>query len=130
MPNKFLLVLALFLYANHLMAQHISPIQLLKMNGYWQMNDPSCVKLTHDYLMTIDTNWGPNQKEPLNDQNSCVLSFGYSKDRKVWYQQGECSITMILDRPTNHKSLTYAFTEMDTWAEYNKQMGVMNAIRL
>jgi hypothetical protein len=130
MIKRYSIIIMLLLIGYGSKAQHVSPTQLLQMNGYWQMNDSLCIKLTHDYLMTIDKNWAPNKKEPLNDQKSFVISFGYSKDRRVWYQPGECELAISLNRVTNIKSLSYIFTESDTWDEYNKQMKLMSAIKI
>ena len=121
-----LLIVAVSLTAK---AQYISPTDLLHMNALWQINDPHCDKNTYDYLMTVDSSWIPRSKPTIDDKGYMSI-IGYTKDHKNWYLPTEEMITLAIERGTVKKSLSYRFTDPNTWAKYNKQMMDMNATKL
>jgi hypothetical protein len=132
MKKSIFLILMFLILHQSSKSQNISPTELLQLNKNWQMNDPDCGKYTHQYLKSIDAKWamqGPPQRD--KDNRGMTIMWCYSKDGKTWFHPAECNILASLDYGTpDKKSILYTFTDVETWTLYNKQMEIMNAIKL
>ncbi|MDB5117005.1 MAG: hypothetical protein JWQ79_2497 [Mucilaginibacter sp.] len=54
----------------------------------------------------------------------------YAKDN-TWYKDGECKLLLSYDPAIPApKLVVYSFTDIETWQKYNKQMELMNAIKI
>ena len=110
-------------------AQHISPTDLMQMNRLWQINDPHCDRTTIQYLLSVDSNWRPHGK-PTVDASGYMLTMGYSRDHKSWFNPTEVQITLSVERGTLNKAIIYGFIDATTWDSSLAHMVKMGAEKL
>lgn len=127
MQIKHILIIAFTLLTTPVTAQYIAPSDLVKINTYWQMNDPDIVKNVYTYLTSVDNKWKLLVK-PSSDANGYTAIFGYSKDGKGWYIPDECHLTIMSNG--GQKVIFYMFTDADTYNIYTKQMALMEATKV
>ena len=107
-------------------AQDFLPTELFQIFKFWQMDVKDYDRNTWDYIQTVDKQW-QLRMIPQKTDHSFQLFLGYYKD-KVWYKDEEYGLMLDYDAKEKvPKSVTYQFTDYDSWKRYNRQMALMDA---
>jgi len=127
---SLILFITLSTLSSNLYAQYISPVDLIQLYKYSQLDEPKFGQSAYKYLKTVDAKW-TLMGNPTTDNDGVAVDYAYSKDGKSWYQPDSYHLIVSHEYgPPDQRAIIYLFKEIDTWELYNKQMVLMNAEKI
>lgn len=126
MRKAALILLLVLIGPAYTYAQELLPTELFQVWKYWNMNTLDYDRNTYEYLQTVDKHW-QLKMPPHKDANEFRLLLGYYRDT-AWYKDDEYNLFLYYDRNSKSpKSVTYQFSNAETWKLFGRQMELMGA---